>query len=262
MAGNVWKGEGWWKASDGKWYPPSQRVSVPVASTERGPAFLSSSPPAASPTSVGSGPGPSVVPPSLAASAPVTLAAPRAPLAGDSIFVESKEATDAAADRWHGRPVLAAMVSGSVFVVPVSLSILTATLLAHVLPRPHTGGGLATWWIAVLGLPSLVLWVTDRLARRALPLAVLLKMTMVFPDQAPKRRAVVRSAGSTRNLAQRVEEARTHGIEDEPVVAAEKILALAGALNAHDRLTRGHGERVAGLDGPHRRRTRFIDARP
>ena len=30
----------------------------------------------------------------------------------------------------------------------------------------------------------------------------------------------------------------------EPVLAAEKILALAGALNAHDRLTRGHGERV------------------
>ena len=41
-----------------------------------------------------------------------------------------------------------------------------------------------------------------------------------------------------------MEEARTHGIEDEPVLAAEKILALAGALNAHDRLTRGHGERV------------------
>jgi len=64
------------------------------------------------------------------------------------------------------------------------------------------------------------------------------------PDRAPKRLAVARKAGSTRDLARRVEEARTQGIEDEPVVAAEKILALAGALNAHDRLTRGHGERV------------------
>ncbi len=78
----------------------------------------------------------------------------------------------------------------------------------------------------------------------ALPLAVLLKMTMVFPDRAPKRLAVVRKSGNTRNLARRVEEARTQGIEDEPIVAAEKILSLAGALNAHDRLTRGHGERV------------------
>ena len=96
----------------------------------------------------------------------------------------------------------------------------------------------------MLVVPTVVLFVTDRVARRALPLAVLLKMTMVFPDRAPKRLAVVRKSGSTRNLARRVEEARNHGIEDEPVVAAEKILALAGALNAHDRLTRGHGERV------------------
>ncbi len=159
-------------------------------------------------------------------------------------MVGNKEAADAAADRWHGRPVLSALVSASVFIVPVSLSILAASMAGHVLPRPRTDGGLAAWWIEVLGVSSLVLVVADRLARRALPLAVLLKMTMVFPDQAPKRRAVVRKSGSTRNLAQRVEEARTHGIEDEPVVAAEKILSLAGALNAHDRLTRGHGERV------------------
>jgi hypothetical protein len=136
------------------------------------------------------------------------------------------------------------MVSGAVFLVPLSLSILAATVTAHVLPRPHTVGGLAAWWIAVLSVPSVVLWTTDRLARRAMPLAVLLKMTMVFPDRAPKRLAVLRKSGSTRNLAQRVEEAKTQGINDEPVVAAEKILALAGALNAHDRLTRGHGERV------------------
>ena len=96
----------------------------------------------------------------------------------------------------------------------------------------------------VLAVPTVVLVVTDRLARHALPLAVLLKMTMVFPDRAPKRLAVARKAGNTRDLERRVEEAKTHGIEDEPVLAAEKILALAGALNAHDRLTRGHGERV------------------
>jgi predicted RNA-binding protein with TRAM domain len=136
------------------------------------------------------------------------------------------------------------MVSGAVFVVPIALSIVAATVTGHLLPRPRTTGGLAGWWIVVLGVPLVVLFATDRLARRALPLAVLLKMSMVFPDRAPKRLAVARRSGTTRNLARRVEEARTRGVEDEPVVAAEKILALAGALNAHDRLTRGHGERV------------------
>jgi hypothetical protein len=142
---------------------------------------------------------------------------------------------------------LSALVSAAIFVVPVSLSIVAATITAHLLPRPQTTGGLLGWWVAVLVVPSVVLLATDRLARRAMPLAVLLKMTMVFPDRAPKRFAVVRQSGSTRNLARRVEEARTHGIAGEPVVAAEKILALAGALNAHDRLTRGHGERVRAL---------------
>jgi putative nucleotidyltransferase with HDIG domain len=147
-------------------------------------------------------------------------------------------------DRWLGRPVLSAFVRVAVFAVPIALSIVAATLTAHALPRPRTTAWTIGWWAAVLAVPVLVLRVTDRLARRALPLAVLLKMTMVFPDRAPKRVAVARRSGSTRDLARRVEEAKTRGIDDEPVVAAERILALAGALNAHDRLTRGHGERV------------------
>ncbi len=146
--------------------------------------------------------------------------------------------------RWRGRPVLSALVSAAVFAVPIAVSIASATLAAHLLPRPHGLGWTLGWWAVVLGVPTGVLVLTERLARRALPLAVLLKMTMVFPDRAPRRMAVAKRAGTTRDLARRVEEARSHGLADEPVMAAEKILALAGALNAHDRLTRGHGERV------------------
>jgi putative nucleotidyltransferase with HDIG domain len=150
-------------------------------------------------------------------------------------------------DRWQGRPVLAGLVTTLVFLVPITASIVVAIVVAHSLPRPHSIGWLAGWWVTILAVPTAVLFVTDRLARRALPLAVLLNMTLVFPDSAPRRLAVARKAGNTRDLARRVEEARTQGIEDEPVLAAEKILALAGTLNAHDRLTRGHGERVRAL---------------
>ena len=159
-------------------------------------------------------------------------------------IIRKKPEAGSPGDRWQGRPVLSKMVSGAVIVVPIVLSIIAATMTAHLLPRPRTTLSLAGWWVAVLVVPTGVLFASDRVARRALPLAVLLKMTMVFPDRAPKRLAVVRKSGSTRDLARRVEEARTHGVEDEPVVAAEKILALASALNAHDRHTRGHGERV------------------
>ena len=158
--------------------------------------------------------------------------------------IPKKPPDGSSGDRWRGRPALSLIVRAAVFLVPITLSIVSATIAAHVLPRPHGIGWLVGWWAAVLAVPTFVLLATDRIARRALPLAVLLKMTMVFPDQAPRRLAVARKAGNTRDLARRVEEARTLGAVDEPVVAAEKILALAAALNAHDRLTRGHAERV------------------
>jgi len=46
-------------------------------------------------------------------------------------------------DRWRGRPVLAALVSLSVFIAPVALSIVAATITAHVLPRSRTAVSLA-----------------------------------------------------------------------------------------------------------------------
>ncbi len=201
---DVWEGPGWWIASDDKWYPPELHPDSPGADTVAS-TEESTAPSQKSPMPVGAG------------------------------HVD---------DRWHGRPVLAALVSGSIHVVPIALSIAAATIAGHLLPRPHTTGGLVAWWLAVLAVPVVVLAGTQRVARRALPLAVLLKMTMVFPDRAPSRLAMVRKSGSTRHLARRVEDARTNGALDEPVMAAERILALAGALNAHDRLTRGHGERV------------------
>ena len=70
---------------------------------------------------------------------------------------------------------------------------------------------------------------------------------MVFPDRAPKRLAVARKAGTTRDLTRRIEEATTHGVSDDLTLAAEQILALAASLSAHDRLTRGHSERVRAL---------------
>ena len=111
------------------------------------------------------------------------------------VTIRKKPKHETTGDRWHGRPVLSALLSGAIIVVPITLSIVAATITAHLLPRPHTTVSLAGWWIAVLVVPSVVLFVTDRLARRALPLAVLLKMTMVFPDRAPKRLAVAPQGG-------------------------------------------------------------------
>jgi hypothetical protein len=100
------------------------------------------------------------------------------------------------------------------------------------------------WWLAVLALPALAAAATNRLARRLLPLTALCKLALVFPDRAPSRMKIAMRSGTVRQLAQRVERARTEGLGTEAMDSAEYLLELVGALNIHDRRTRGHAERV------------------
>jgi HD-GYP domain-containing protein (c-di-GMP phosphodiesterase class II) len=138
--------------------------------------------------------------------------------------------------RWKARPVLAFALSVVVIGLPVLLSFLATLALAKSLV------GMNVWTkVLVLGVVAIVVGlVAERALRRVLPLAALLRMTMLFPDHAPSRFAVARSAGSTRQL---VERARSR--PDESVgEAATRILGLVAALASHDRRTRGHSERV------------------
>jgi hypothetical protein len=148
------------------------------------------------------------------------------------------------ADRWRARVGLSALISVAVFAVPVLIAIATATEFARIVPAPRSGVGAVGWWALLLAASWIVYTAVSRVGRRALPLAALLKMTLVFPDKAPSRMAVARKAGSTRGLERQLATSRVSGIQDEPAVAAEQILALAASLNKHDRLTRGHSERV------------------
>ena len=140
-------------------------------------------------------------------------------------------------DRWTARTRLAGLVSISVFLLPVVVAIAVATGLVHLIPEPRSRWGEVAWWALVIIAPWVIYFGAARLARRALPLAALLRMTLVFPDRAPNRMAVARRAGSTRALERQIRAAETEGIHDEPSVAAEEILGLAASLNKHDRLT-------------------------
>jgi HD-GYP domain-containing protein (c-di-GMP phosphodiesterase class II) len=145
--------------------------------------------------------------------------------------------------RWRSRPVVSALLRGLVLLVPLGAGVGTAAVISRLVPRPE-GDEQVLWWIALFASSALVATVVDRVARRLLPLAVLLRLTLLFPDRAPSRYAVARTAGNTRLLEERVRKAREDGIEGDPTRAAETVLALVAALGAHDRQTRGHSERV------------------
>jgi putative nucleotidyltransferase with HDIG domain len=150
-------------------------------------------------------------------------------------------------NRWKSRWLLAAMLTTAIAIVPVASSFGAAYEIARYVRQPGTIEGFALWWLVLLGVCSGTYVLATWVARRGLPLALLLKLNMAFPGRAPKRLAAARRAASVRDLGRRVQEARERGVASEPILAAEQVVSLAASLNAHDRTTRGHAERVRAL---------------
>lgn len=149
----------------------------------------------------------------------------------------------APAGEWRRRPLLSWGLRALVFAVPVGFSFAVALLLSRTLPRSHSPWT-ATLWISVAAIGSLLtLVVFERAARRLLPLAALLNVSLLFPDKAPARFAVARRAGTPRELRDRMERARSSGQVDHARDLAT-VIELVLALNVHDRASRGHSERV------------------
>ncbi len=71
---------------------------------------------------------------------------------------------------------------------------------------------------------------------------MLFKLSLVFPDAAPSRFKVALRKGSTRQLQSRLATGEMSDLE--PSQAAEYLLSVMSQMNSHDRLTRGHSERV------------------
>ena len=150
--------------------------------------------------------------------------------------------TGAGEQRWQERPALAGAVRVVAVLVPVAASVAAAWVVGSMLPTPH-GTGHLLWWATVVTASLAALLIVDRAARRLLPLAALLQLSLVFPDRVPSRLGVALRSGSPSRLRQRELDALERG-DLEPAEAAHTILALAASLGTHDRDTRGHSERV------------------
>ena len=129
-----------------------------------------------------------------------------------------------ASQRWRGRPVHSLLLQAFVFAIPVIASVAAATAVSSMAPKPETPLAFVAWWAVLTALALAVLVVVDRVARKLLPLATLLKLSMVFPDRAPSRFRVARNAASVRKLQEQLAEARERGLTAEPVWAAETVL--------------------------------------
>jgi putative nucleotidyltransferase with HDIG domain len=127
--------------------------------------------------------------------------------------------------------------------VPAAAGAASAYAYVVTVPAPN-GIVLIPWAVGLVISSTMATALAERIGKRFLPLAMLLRLSLVFPDKAPSRFVMARGAGNVRVLERRIREAREEGVDQEPARAAEQILALVAALSAHDRKTRGHSERV------------------
>ncbi|MEP2370651.1 HD-GYP domain-containing protein [Ilumatobacter sp.] len=128
--------------------------------------------------------------------------------------------------------------------MPFVAAMAMAFLLSGLMPVASALPMRVVRWLGIVAVSTVAMIAVDRLARRLLPLSVLLKLTLVFPDHAPSRFAVAMRTGTTMQLRARLESAREVPLGETPQAAAERLLELVGLLSHHDRLTRGHSERV------------------
>jgi hypothetical protein len=145
--------------------------------------------------------------------------------------------------RWRGHRAAAVVLRAVVFLCPVSVAGFLGLLVSRSIPGTTIGADITR--VAITAVVCVAAFmVVERLARRFLPLAALLRLNLVFPDRAPSRFSVALRSTSVRRLEQWVNEARA---SDNAAVLAEKVVTLASALNTHDRRTRGHCERTRAL---------------
>ena len=146
--------------------------------------------------------------------------------------------------RWRSRPLLSAGVKLAAVLAPALAAAAVSFGLSRLLPVPRGAVAVALWWTVFLAATIATWLVCVRALRRLLPLAALLDLTLLFPDAAPSRFAVLRRQASPRHLEQQLWQVRAMGPDAEPGRRAQTILELAAALSVHDSRTRGHSERV------------------
>jgi hypothetical protein len=84
---------------------------------------------------------------------------------------------------WRRRPFLSWGLRALIFAVPIGFSFGVALMLSRTLPRAHSAWT-AALWISIAAIGSLLaLLGFERAARKLLPLAALLNVSLLFPTR-------------------------------------------------------------------------------
>jgi hypothetical protein len=146
---------------------------------------------------------------------------------------------------WKRRPALAKLVRGAAWVVPIMASLGAAFAVSFLLTRPN-GLGLLMWWAVIAAAGTLTLVVFEPLARRAVILAALLDLSLVFPSKAPSRSFIALGVSSHRRLQIRLIQTSAHNSFANGRIAERMALASALGVLRQERHRRTSRARAIG----------------
>ncbi|MEO5839263.1 MAG: HD-GYP domain-containing protein [Acidimicrobiales bacterium] len=145
---------------------------------------------------------------------------------------------------WQQRRTASFAVRALGLLVPLAAGCGAAIIANRLLPDAHRTITVVPRTLAIVASSMAVIGVLDRTVRRLLPLATLLQLSLVFPDQAPSRLRIAVRSSNRRRVRALITEATENGLAEDPAVAAEQVMLLVAAMGEHDRHTRSHSERV------------------
>ena len=146
--------------------------------------------------------------------------------------------------RWRDRTGLARALQVAIMVLPVVLSFIFTYAMGKKFPPSSLGVNRWVWVAVVFVTANILLYLLVRLSRRLMPLAALMKLSLVFPDQAPSRSRVALRRSNSAKMLREIEAARLKGDGSDAAMHSDYLVQLLKDVNNHDRLTRGHSERV------------------
>jgi hypothetical protein len=156
-------------------------------------------------------------------------------------------ANGAATRRWKAHPWRARALRLLVYALPIAGSLGFVRLATWLVEVPTSSLWIfLAWWLGISVAATLVVSALYAVTRRLLPVGALLGLSLIFPDEAPSRFRLAMSAGTVESLEDRLALMRKAREAPTAQAAAENLLQLVAALDVHDKITRGHAERVRG----------------
>lgn len=147
--------------------------------------------------------------------------------------------------QWQSHRWLALFARVLIFIFPLVVSILASLWASKNFPPERVGLNKWVWWLGIAIAAMFLVRGLERLLARLTPLTMLFRLSLIFPDQAPSRFSVALKTGSTRSVKRRLAQIQeTDVLFSEEDTYSAQMLELVAVLAAHDRMTRGHAERV------------------